>query len=156
MQNAIYRYLPDMEHFVEQIRAIPEAEIDFKPAPEAWSIHEIVVHLFDVEIMLQSRLKSVLAEENPVIRAFDQDLWAQNLKYSSLNMEHHLQALIAMRRAFAPVLEQIRDEDWERTGEHTEDGTLSARIIAEKLCVSHLELHVKQVQRNRDAYAAQK
>lgn len=156
MQNAIYRYLPDMEHFVEQIRAIPEAEIDFKPAPEAWSIHEIVVHLFDVEIMLQYRLKSVLAEENPTIRAFDQDLWAQRLHYSSLNLEHHLQALLAMRRAFAPVLEQIRDEDWERTGQHTEDGIITARMIAEKICVSHLETHVKQVQRNRDAYAAQK
>jgi len=156
MQNAIYRYLPDMERFIEQVRCYSEAELQFKPAPASWSIHEIVVHLYDVEIVLQHRLKAILAEDNPVIVAFDQDRWAQRLGYASLDLEHHLQALLAMRKAFAPVLETITEEDQKRTGQHNVDGEITARELVEKLCVTHLEGHVNQIQRNREAFAGQK
>ncbi|WP_411342638.1 DinB family protein [Paenibacillus sp. WLX1005] len=157
MQNTIYRYWPDMERFVESIRNIPETELDYKPAPEAWSIREIVVHLFDVEIVLQHRLKLILCEaEPPTLVAFDQDRWAQRLNYAGLDLEHHLQALLAMRRAFVPVLETISEEDQHRIGIHTTDGEITARMVVDKLCVTHLESHVKQVQRNRDAFASAK
>ncbi len=156
MQNSIYRYLPDMERFVEMIRALPEAEVTFKPTETAWSIHEIVVHLVDSEIVLQHRLKAVLSEERPTLIAFDQDAWAHRLNYASLDLEHHLQVLLALRRAFAPVLETVTEDDQQRIGMHNEDGEITARMLIDKLCITHLEAHVKQVQRNRDAFAAQK
>ncbi|WP_322904399.1 DinB family protein [Paenibacillus sp. SGZ-1009] len=156
MQNTIYRYLPDVEHFIELVRALPEAEVEFKPSETAWSVHEIVVHLLDTEIVLQQRLKAVLAEERPPLIAFDQDAWARRLNYGQLDLEHHLQALLAMRRAFAPVLETVTEEDGQRIGVHNEDGEITARMLIDKLCITHLEAHVKQVQRNRDAFAAQK
>ncbi len=156
MQNSIYRYLPDMEHFVELVRSLPQAELEFKPSPTAWSVHEIAVHLVDSEIVLQHRLKAILSEERPTFIAFDQDAWARRLNYASLDVEHHLEALLALRRAFAPVLETVTEEDQHRIGVHNEDGEITARMLIDKICVTHLESHVKQVQRNRDAFAAQK
>src|SRR5437868_15509877 len=52
-----------------------------KPAPEKWSVLEILGHLADIEIVYGYRLRQMLADTKPVIAPMDQDAWARNLGY---------------------------------------------------------------------------
>jgi hypothetical protein len=76
----------------------------YKPAPDKWSILEILGHLADIEIVYAYRLRQMLADEKPVIAPMDQDAWARNLNYMEipapellavygLNRHHNLRLL---------------------------------------------------------------
>jgi len=66
------------------------AEWDFKPAPGKWSIRQIVCHLADSEIVVADRFRRVLAEKDPVLQWFDEQLWAENLDYHRRKFSHAL------------------------------------------------------------------
>lgn len=49
----------------EAVNELSEEELRFKPAPDKWSIHQIVIHVTDSEVLSTHRLRKVLAEEEP-------------------------------------------------------------------------------------------
>jgi len=56
----------------------PEAR-QWRPGPGRWSAHEVVVHCADSEAYGVVRIRLLLAEPEPVIVGYDQDLWARNV-----------------------------------------------------------------------------
>ena len=52
------------------------AEVDFKPAPDHWSVRQIVAHLADSEMVGAERFRRTIAEENPTILWYDEKAWA--------------------------------------------------------------------------------
>ena len=57
-------------------------EVDFTPTPEKWSIRQLAAHVADSELVGALRFRSVIAEDNPKLQAFDQDAWTRNLDYA--------------------------------------------------------------------------
>src|SRR5258708_38149436 len=47
-----------------------------RPAPDKWSIAEIIGHLADTELVMATRCKWIASEDNPALAPFDQNLWA--------------------------------------------------------------------------------
>src|SRR6201996_6835720 len=56
-------------------------ELDFKPAPDKWSVRQIVAHLADAESANVVRLRQVISEDNPTLFPFDQNAWAERTNY---------------------------------------------------------------------------
>ena len=52
------------------------------PLPGKWSAREIIHHLADSESTSAIRLRQLLAEDHPVIQGYDQDHYADRLKYN--------------------------------------------------------------------------
>src|SRR6266545_2775054 len=46
-----------------------------------WSIQEVVIHLADCEQEFASRMKRIIAEDNPTLMAFDENKWVAALHY---------------------------------------------------------------------------
>jgi hypothetical protein len=85
--------MSDLPALLERYRRGPEVlavvltgvfgeEEDFLPAPGKWSIRQIVAHLADAELVAAHRFRQVIAEDNPMLVAFDQDAWTRNLDYA--------------------------------------------------------------------------
>ena len=55
----------------------PEALIR-RPAPDKWSIAEIVAHLADAELAMGWRLRNMLANPGVALTWWDQDVWAES------------------------------------------------------------------------------
>ena len=55
---------------------LPREAVQWKPAPNKWSAHEIVVHCSDSETNAHMRLRYLLAEPQPIIVGYDQERWA--------------------------------------------------------------------------------
>jgi hypothetical protein len=130
---------------------IPRDALQWRPAPDRWSAHEIIVHCADSETNAHGRLRYLLAEPQPVIQGYDQDRWAQVLDYHTLPLEPALATVEAVRANTVPVLRRMTDTEWQRLGQHTESGSYAAEdwlaIYAE-----HLEKHARQIERNLDAW----
>jgi uncharacterized damage-inducible protein DinB len=154
MEQLIREYADGYQLLRQAIEGLSAEQMRFRPAPGKWSIHEILVHMTDAEIVGIHRMKKVLAEEQPVLNAFDQDAWAIRLNYEELDAEQHLQLFRLLRESFLPVLRRVSEEEWERTGLHSEAGPLTLRQLLERY-VHHVRDHLRQIERVREACRVQ-
>jgi hypothetical protein len=53
------------------VKGATPAKLRKRPAPEKWSAAEILAHLADAEIVVSSRLRSILGAPGTPIQAFD-------------------------------------------------------------------------------------
>src|ERR1700730_13445468 len=63
------------------IKGVPVAKLRKRPAPDQWSVAEILAHMADAEIVGAFRMRFILGAPGAPIVAFDQDSWAASLHY---------------------------------------------------------------------------
>lgn len=119
----------------------------YKPAPEKWSILEILGHLADIEIVYGYRLRQMLADEKPVIAPMDQDAWAKHLGYMDIPAPE-LVALYGLNRHHTlRLMRRLKAADLEKSAfhpEHQKDVTV-ARLVEQM--AGHGSNHLAQIER---------
>src|SRR5205085_3765910 len=60
----------------KSIGRLPADELRRPEAPGKWSMHDVVAHLADTEVVFGWRLRMVIAQDRPTITGFDQDAWS--------------------------------------------------------------------------------
>jgi hypothetical protein len=130
---------------------IPTDALQWRPAPEKWSAHEVIVHCADSETNGHSRIRYIFGETQPVIQGYDQERWATALDYHRLPLEPALATVEAVRANTLPLLRRATDADWARTASHSEYGPFGAEEWL-KLYGEHLEKHSRQLERNLAAW----
>ncbi|GAB2724085.1 DinB family protein [Paenibacillus thermoaerophilus] len=153
MEQWIEQYAAGPAKLREAVSGLSPQLMTFVPSPGAWSIHEIAVHVCDTEIVAVHRMKKAIAESNPLVLGFDQDEWARRLDYKSEDLELNLAVMESLRAAMTETLRRVKPEDWERTVVHNEAGKLTLRDLLIKF-VTHVDVHLKQIERNKSLYAA--
>ncbi len=63
------------------IKGVPTAKLRKRPAPEKWSVAEILAHLADVEIVIGWRMRSILGAPGTPVQAYDQNAWVTTGHY---------------------------------------------------------------------------
>ena len=145
------KHLDAAEKSPKQIAAavsgLPDKTLRYKPAPEKWSILEVLGHLADIEIVFAHRLRQMLADNKPVIAPMDQDAWARNLGY----METPAPELVALyglnRHHNLQLLRRLEPVDLEKSAYHPElkhDVTVADYV--EKMG-THGANHLQQIER---------
>lgn len=152
MEQVVESFASGYSKVAQAVEGLSVEAVNFKPNPSSWSVKEIIVHLADTESVLIQRMKKVLAEDNPLLTAFDQDLWAERLNYAGADVSVSLELIRLQRESFLPTLRRLNPEDWQRAGIHTEAGKLTFSDIVNK-AVTHLEGHIGQIERVLEAYA---
>ena len=62
-----------------RLRDVAPEELIRRPAPEKWSIAEIVAHLADAELAMGWRLRNMLANPGVALTWWDEAAWAERL-----------------------------------------------------------------------------
>lgn len=144
MEDAlISEYARGPERIAEVVIGLPEQTLRRRPAPDAWSIYEIVVHLADAEIVGSDRIRRALADDDARLSAFDESAWGDRLYYHDRDLAVSLDTFRALRRANADLLHRLTEDEWNRTGTHTTNGKMSLRDIV-RAYVNHVEYHMRQ------------
>jgi hypothetical protein len=146
----IKRYSEGYAEVLNALRDFPEDLLTSHPIPGKWSAREIVHHLADSEGTSAIRIRRLLTEERPIIQGYDQDRFAQVLKYNEREIAPSLAAFRAARETTAQILNLMSDEDWNREGEHTESGRYTPEDWLE-IYAAHAHNHAAQIRRLRDA-----
>jgi hypothetical protein len=129
------------------LEGVTDAELDRRPAPDAWTAREIVHHLADSETNSFIRLRRLVAEDDPVIIGYDEQLWAARLHYER-PIESPLATLAAVRAASLDLALSLTEAEWQRSGTHTESGPYSIERWLEIYC-QHPQDHAEQIRRAR-------
>lgn len=86
-----------------------------------WTARQVVHHLADSELTSAVRLRRLLAEDQPVVAAYDEERFARVLRYDR-PVGASLRAAEAARATCAELLALLTEDEWARTGTHTDDG----------------------------------
>jgi hypothetical protein len=158
--------MPDTPALLERFRRGPEVlamvltgvfgeEEDFVTAPGKWSVRQIIAHLADVELVLAMRMRLVIAQDNPVLTAMDQEAWARNLDYARRKPKQSLETFRRLRAENHELLKGLPETAFERQGTHTERGIVTLRKLVEDYC-GHTENHARQMVEIREVYKVAK
>jgi hypothetical protein len=131
------------------------SELDYVPEPGKWSIRQIVAHLADAEMVAGTRLRRIIAEDNPRIEAFDQNAWATNLDYTRRKTSQALETFRRIRGENYELLKDLPPQAFEREGLHSERGPMSLKLLLQ-LIAEHAENHAAQMRTRRAEFKAQK
>jgi hypothetical protein len=119
----------------------PEHEHD-RPGPGLWSLAELTAHLVDCDLVFADRMKHVIAEEEPLLIAMDENIWLKRLDSQATSVHDAANLFAANRRWMTPILRRCSDADFARTGNHTEKGRITlVEILA--YATNHLDHHLR-------------
>jgi uncharacterized damage-inducible protein DinB len=113
------------------VAGVAQEQLEKKPAPEKWSVREILCHLADCEIAFGFRLRQTVAVERGLIQPFDQDAWAVN--YGEFSTAEALAAYTALRRWNVLFIEAAGPEAMGRVVTHPERGDITFGTIVETM-----------------------
>jgi hypothetical protein len=135
------------------VAGLSDAQLRQPEKPGKWSVIEVVQHLADSEIVYGYRIRMILASDTPNIEGYDQDAWAQRLRYAETSLPDALAQVRILRGRTLHLLRGLRPDEWERAGMHSERGRESVRHIT-KLLAAHDLVHLRQIERIKSAIGA--
>ena len=119
------------------------AQLDTPYRPGGWTVRQLVHHVADSHMNGLTRTKLALTEENPHIKGYDQDAWA-NLPDARLSVDVSLAMLEAVHTRWTAVFQSLAHEQWARTFVHPLMGTFTIDLQAQ-LYGWHSRHHVAHV-----------
>jgi predicted DNA-binding protein (MmcQ/YjbR family) len=123
---------------------LSEKKLAKRPAPDKWSIKEVLAHLADGEVMIGSRLRLVAAMDRPTIVGYDQDAFVARLGVDRASAAELLEAFASMRALNVGLVERVPKSAWPRVGLHSERGEESFETMV-RMYAGHDIVHEEQI-----------
>jgi hypothetical protein len=112
------RFLPN--HLEHSINNLDEFQLKTSYREGGWSILQIVHHLADSHMNAFIRTKLALTEDNPIIKPYDQDSWAETPEIFSTPVNVSITLLHALHLRWYELLKGLSTSQWERAIVHPE------------------------------------
>jgi hypothetical protein len=128
------------------IKGKSTAKLRRRPAPEKWSVSEILAHLADTEIVASFRMRLILGAPETPIAAFDQDAWVISGHYDKRDPRRSLEQFRMLREANLALLKSLTPDQWKHFGVHAERGQETIEHIV-RMFAGHDINHLQQVER---------
>ena len=126
------------------------ADLSAIPAPGEWSALECVAHILGAEIVVSGRYRWILAEDEPPLIGYDQDLWVGRLPQDRAEPAAMLHTFDALRASNVRLWAGTSESERTRFGVHAERGQESYDLTF-RMIAGHDRIHLAQA---REALAA--
>lgn len=127
------------------IAGLDEAALSWRPAENKWSVREVIAHLADLESeVFAVRLRQVLDEDLPLMKAIDPDARARDFGYQGQDVQGNIRRLLEARAQNIRLIQPAPPEAWDRVGVHERRGPMSFREIVEGMA-NHDQNHLRQI-----------
>ncbi len=133
----------------DAIKGLSEAQLDTPYRPGGWTVRQVVHHLPDSHLNSYIRFKLALTEDEPTIKPYAEDRWAELADTKATPVEVSLTMLDALHDRWVRLLRSLSPEEWERTFRHPELGAMTLeKTLA--LYAWHGRHHVSHITSLRD------
>ena len=121
--------------------------------PGEWSALECLAHIVDGELVMAGRVRWIVAEDEPDIVGYDQDLWVSGLRQVDEDPETLLAVFEAIRRWNLELWARSTPVERVRIGVHRERGPESYELTF-RLAAGHDRVHLAQARHALEAARA--
>ncbi|MGA7402506.1 MAG: putative metal-dependent hydrolase [Candidatus Sulfotelmatobacter sp.] len=122
------KYLADIEqapaHLRAAVKGLSDQQLDTPYRPEGWTVRQLTHHVPDSHLNAYIRFKLALTEDEPTIKPYAEDRWAQLSDTETTPVEVSLTMMDSLHARWIRLLRSLNPEDWKRTFRHPELGLM--------------------------------
>jgi hypothetical protein len=123
------KHLAEIEQAPANLRAavkgLSNQQLDTPYRPEGWTVRQLAHHVPDSHLNAYIRFKLALTEDEPTIKPYAENLWAQLADTPTTPVEVSLALMDSLHQRWMNLLHSLKAEDWKRTFRHPELGLVS-------------------------------
>jgi hypothetical protein len=120
--------IADIEQAPSALRAavtgLSPQQLDTPYREVGWTVRQVTHHVPDSHMNAYIRFKLALTEDEPTIKPYAEDRWAELADTQSTPVEVSLVMLDSLHNRWVRLLRSLEPDDWKRTFRHPESGSL--------------------------------
>jgi len=109
----------------EAIKGLGPEGLDTPYRPGGWSVRQVIHHVPDSHLNSYIRFKLALTEDEPVIKPYDEAMWADLSDSKNTPVDVSLQLLESLHERWVMLLRSLSPDDFKKRFRHPELGTVS-------------------------------
>jgi uncharacterized damage-inducible protein DinB len=107
------------------VKGLSAQQLDTPYREGGWTVRQVVHHVPDSHLNSYIRFKLALTEEEPTIRPYMEDRWAELPEARTAPIELSLSLLEDLHKRWILMLRAIQPTEWKRTFRHPEIGPMT-------------------------------
>jgi uncharacterized damage-inducible protein DinB len=107
------------------VKGLSQNQLDTPYRPGGWTVRQVVHHVPDSHLNSYTRFKLALTEDEPTIKPYAEDRWAELADTKATPLEVSLTLLDSLHDRWMRLLRSMTPEQWKRTFRHPELGPMT-------------------------------
>ena len=136
-------------HLRAAVAGLSPQQLDTPYRDGGWTVRQVAHHVPDSHLNAYSRFKLALTEDVPMIKTYDEALWAKLGDVQKTPIEVSLILLESLHERWVNLLRSLSDEDFQRGLRHPEWGELTVGLLLSQYAW-HGKHHVAHITNLRD------
>lgn len=113
----------------QAVAGLTEQQLDTPYREGGWTVRQVVHHLADAQVNAYVRFRLGMTEENPPIKPFDENTWAELPDAKTAPVEASLKLVEATHDRWARLMRSLPPEAFGRTVQHPVNGPMTLDAI---------------------------
>lgn len=155
-QKHIENWIKTLEQFPIRFEALvkylSKNQLDTPYRPGGWTIRQVVHHVADSHHHSYTRFKWALTEDKPIIKAYDEKLWAELNDSKSHPIQMSIEHIKAIHYKLVNLLKSLPEKDLKKSFIHPETNTevpLSYNIGNYAWHSNHHYAHIENIMKHK-------
>ena len=123
------QFIRDIEETPAKLRAaikgLSEEQLNTPYREGGWTVRQVIHHVPDSHLNSYIRFKLALTEDEPTIKPYQEDRWAELADSRVTPIETSLSLLDSLHQRWILLLRSFTAADWKKTFRHPEVGVLT-------------------------------
>ncbi|SFI64341.1 DinB superfamily protein [Kaistella treverensis] len=142
-------YIKSLKDFPNKLKNVVESwtdeQLDTQYREGGWKVRQVINHLADSSMNSYMRFKLALTEENPTIKPYDEQQWAELQDSFSIEIKPAIQTLKGVHKRWVYELKSLTNKEFESTFFHP--GQNKSISLRENLafCAWHCDHHFAHI-----------
>ena len=123
------KFIEDIEKTPAKLRAaiqdLSDKQLDTPYRDGGWTVRQVVHHVPDSHLNSYVRFKLALTENEPTIKPYYEDRWAELADSKLTPIEVSLSLLDSLHKRWVLLLRSMTEDDWNKTFRHPELGVMN-------------------------------
>ncbi len=107
------------------VAGLSDEQLNTRYRPEGWTVRQVVHHVPESHMNSYIRFKLAMTEEEPTIKTYFEDRWAQLDDARQAPVDLSLNLLDTLHERWVWFLRSLKEEDFQRSFRHPELGAVS-------------------------------
>ena len=134
----------------DAVSDLTDAQLDTPYRPGGWTIRQLVHHVADSHSQSLHRFKLALTEDKPVIKPYNEALWAEHVDARTLPLDASFGIIAGTHARWVSLMQHMNATDFARVFVHPEQDREISLSEALELYVWHSTHHLAHITKWRE------
>ncbi|MGB3064458.1 YfiT family bacillithiol transferase [Sphingobacterium thalpophilum] len=128
-----------------EVSGLTDTDLEKRYRPDGWTIKQVVHHCADSHMNSFIRFKLALTEDNPTIKLYEEQHWAELADAKSIPIDSSVKLLEGLHERWETLLTNLSNEQLERTFVHPATKRLISLKVNIGLYAWHCNHHLMHI-----------